>query len=219
MTETAWNSAASVCDVCICMLRDKRIDAKWWQNDGKERKEQKINLQLWRTRQTARERGPDAAWEGYLIYHITPLFPFSLTLVLHSSLPPTSLHVSTRVQTIFALSPPYRSMTSPPPMSSFTQKAFFLPCVTPTINEAVFEKVQKCQVGYLRLRARLQINAEELQRRKLGFLSSVRLQQHGFLKGKHLRSSLLHSSSFGFSVFLRTRVEIFPWAFCNSPRK
>lgn len=164
----------SVCDVCICMLRNKPIDAKWWQNDGKERKEHKINLQQWRTRQTARERGPDAAWEGYLIYDITPLFPFSLPLVLRSSLPLTSLHVSTHAQTIFALSPPYSSMTSLPtlpPKLPFTQKAFFL--CDPTINGAISKKVQKCKVVHRRWRALLQTNAQELQRRKIRLFSPL----------------------------------------------
>lgn len=151
-----------------------------------------------------------------MISHLS--FPF-LSLFLHSSLPLTSLHVSTRTQTIFALSPPYPSMTSPPtmpPMLLFTQKAFFL--CDHIVNGAISKKVQKCKVVHLRLRARLQINAEELQRRKLDFLSSVQVQQHGFLKGKHLHS-LLNSSSFGFSVFLRAQVEIVPRASCNSPRK
>lgn len=60
----------------------------------KERREQKINRQQWGTRQTARERAPDAAWEGYLIDDITPLFPFSLPLELHFSFPVMSVHVS-----------------------------------------------------------------------------------------------------------------------------
>lgn len=138
-------------------------------NDGKERKEQKINLRQRRTRQTARERGPDAAWEGYLIYDITPLFPFSLPLLLHASLPLTSLRVSARAQTIFALSPPHPGTTSPPPVPPVLpfnpEGLYFL--YDPTINEAISrpppqKKVQKWKVVHLRLWARLQINAEEL---------------------------------------------------------
>lgn len=114
-------------------------------NDGKERKEQKINLRQRRTRQTARERGPDAAWEGYLIYDITPLFPFSLPLLLHSSLPLTSLRVSARAQTIFALSPPYPGTTSPPTVPTVLpfnpEGLFFL--YDPTINEAISPKKKK----------------------------------------------------------------------------
>lgn len=215
--ETAWNSANLVW--CVHLHVKEQTDwcqmmTEWW-----KRKERAENQSTTVENETdgERERGPDASWEGYLIYDITPLFPFSLHLVLHSSLPLTSLHVSTRAQTIFALSPPYPSLPTTPPMLPFTQKALFL--CDPTINGATSEKVQKCKVVHLQLRARLQINKEGLQRKKLDFLPSVRVQQHGFLKGKHLRSSPLHSSSFGFSVFLCTRVEIVPRASCNSPRK
>lgn len=141
-------------------------------NDGKERKEQKINLRQRRMRQTARERGPDAAWEGYLISDITPLFPFSLPLLLHSSLPLTSLRVSTRAQTIFALSPPYPGMTSPADRASraplLPRRPF--PLCDPTINEATSKrKVQKWKVVHLPLQAQLQINVEELQKEEMGF--------------------------------------------------
>lgn len=153
-----------------------------------------------------------------MISHL--FFLFLYLSFLHSSLPLTSLHVSTRAQTIFApvtSLPEHDKPATHASVPSFTQKAIFL--CDPTINEAAAEKGQKCTVAHLRLRARLQINAEELQKRKLDFLSSVRVQQHGFRKGKHLRSSLLHSSSFGFFVLIRARVKIVPRASCNSPRK
>lgn len=166
-------------------------------NDGKERKEQKINLRQRRTRQTARERGPDAVWEGYLIYDITPLFPFSLPLLLHFSLPLTSLRVSARAQTIFAPSPPHPGTTSPPPvppMLPFNPEGLFFP-YDPTINEA--KKCAKVEGGApVTTGSIANLCRRACKRRKLDSLSSVRVQQHGFLKGKHLRSSLLHSSSF-----------------------
>lgn len=166
-------------------------------------------------RQTARARAPDAAWEGYLIDDITPLFPFSLPLCLCPSFPLTSVRISTRAQTIFALSPPSPSATSlplPPRAPFFTQKALL--SHEPTINRGVSQKAQgrAPTITGMFANAGSSVATEEMRFSVLGEGPTA-------LIPKGQTSPWLPVTPVLFGFLHGRGVEIVPRASCNSPRK
>lgn len=139
-----------------------------------------------------------------MISHLS--FPFLSLSFSFLPVPLTSAPVSTRARTIFAPSPASPCTTSPPRPPRAPPEGLL-----PASRRGPSRGRAPTITGVL-AKERSGAATQEMR-----FSLSARVQQPRFLKGKPLRGSPLHTSSFGFR---RARgLEIVPRASCDSPRK